>query len=82
MVRYRRNRIEGGQFFFTLTLDDRTSTALVDYIHYNPIKHGLVIQARDWPHSSFHRYVKEGALPADWAGNAEAKTLLEFGERR
>src|ERR1700758_2505145 len=32
----------------------------VDYIHFNPIKHGLVERVRDWPHSSFHRYVKEG----------------------
>jgi putative transposase len=62
--------------------DDLDFSRHVDYIHYNPIKHGLVTQVRDWPHSSFHRYVKEGALPADWAGNAEEKTLLEFGERR
>src|SRR5262245_56105312 len=32
----------------------------VDYIHYNPVKHGLVARVVDWPHSSFHRYVQEG----------------------
>jgi putative transposase len=32
MVRYRRNRLEGGTFFFTLTLADRGSTALVDHV--------------------------------------------------
>jgi putative transposase len=52
----------------------------IDYIHFNPVKHGLVARARDWPHSSFHRYVRDGVLPADWAGD-----LLEspggFGER-
>jgi putative transposase len=37
---------------------------------------------RDWAHSSFHRYVKEGVLPADWAGNADEEAPLEFGERR
>jgi putative transposase len=42
----------------------------VDYIHYNPVKHGLVSRARDWPHSSFHRYVERGILPADWGGDA------------
>jgi len=42
----------------------------VNYIHYNPVKHGLVMRVADWPHSSFHRYVAQGMLPADWAGDA------------
>src|SRR6266540_166560 len=42
----------------------------VDYIHFNPVKHGYVTQVRDWPHSSFHRYVTRGVLPSDWGGNA------------
>jgi putative transposase len=165
MVRYRRNRIEGGIYFFTLALADRRSTALVDhiatlraafrvtrrarpfaidaivilpdhlhaiitlpqddsdfpgrwrrikgyfsshllrtgqpakryangelaiwqrrywehtirdeedfarhvdYIHYNPVKHGLTKRVCDWPHSSFRRYVRQGLLPLDWAGD-------------
>jgi putative transposase len=39
-----------------------------DYIHYNPVKHGLVSQVIDWRYSSFHRYVRQGVLPADWGG--------------
>ena len=39
-----------------------------DYIHFNPVKHGHVSQVCDWPHSSFHRYVAQGVLPLDWAG--------------
>ncbi len=42
----------------------------VDYIHFNPVKHGWVRQVRDWPYSSFHRYVRQGLLPADWGGAA------------
>jgi len=41
----------------------------VDYIHFNPVKHGLVSRVRDWPYSSFHRYVREGLLADDWAGD-------------
>jgi putative transposase len=37
----------------------------VDYIHWNPVKHGHVKCAVDWPYSSFHRYVKEGIHPHD-----------------
>jgi len=52
----------------------------VDYIHFNPVKHGLVPRVRDWPYSSFHRYVKEGILPDDWAGDA-GQDGANFGER-
>jgi|SRR5580704_6792277 putative transposase len=51
----------------------------VDYIHYNPVKHGLVPRVVDWPHSSFHRYVEQGILPDDWAGNAR-ELVGDFGE--
>jgi putative transposase len=53
----------------------------VDYIHINPVKHGLVTRVRDWPFSSFHRMVKLGAYPEDWAGDV-AGYDGEFGERR
>lgn len=51
----------------------------VDYIHFNPVKHGCVARVCDWPHSSFHRYVSEGLLPFDWGGNL-VDTTGEFGE--
>lgn len=38
------------------------------YTYFNPVKHGLVGQVRDWPYSSFHRDVKQGIFPADWGG--------------
>jgi len=50
----------------------------VDYIHYNPVKHGCVARAGDWPYSSLHRFVREGALPADWGIGAAVEG--EFGE--
>jgi putative transposase len=52
----------------------------VDYIHFNPIKHALVQRVRDWPYSSFHRYVRDGILPEDWAGDA-GQSGGSFGER-
>jgi putative transposase len=170
MVRYRRNFISGGTFFFTLTLVDRTSRALVnhvdalraprpftidavvvlpdhlhivmtlpegdadypnrwrlikrrfteavmksgtpvarhqngepalwqrrfwehtirndrdyerhiDYVHFNPVRHGLVARVCDWPHSSFHGYVRRGLLPKDWGGDF-SQDRGSFGERR
>lgn len=43
----------------------------VDYIHRNPLKHGLVSRVVDWPLSSFHRYVEAGIYPSDWCGVEE-----------
>jgi putative transposase len=39
----------------------------VDYIHYNPVKHGHAARPADWPWSSFLRHVDLGQYPADWA---------------
>jgi len=39
----------------------------VEYIHYNPVKHGLAGTPRDWRYSSFHGYVEKGLYPYDWA---------------
>ncbi len=38
----------------------------VDYIHYNPVKHGYVNKVQEWPWSSFHRHVKKGVYPLNW----------------
>jgi putative transposase len=53
----------------------------VDYVHFNPVKHGLVGRVCDWPYSSFHRYVRRGVLPQDWGGDF-AQGQASFGERR
>jgi putative transposase len=49
--------------------DDRDMERHINYIHYNPVKHGLTTCVADWPHSSFHRYVKCCDLPLDWGGD-------------
>ena len=53
--------------FWEHTIRDETEFAQhVDYIHYNPVKHGLVGCPKDWPFSTIHRYVANGAYPSDW----------------
>lgn len=49
--------------------DEEDLERCVDYIHYNPVKHGLVENVIDWPYSSFHQYVKNGILDADWGND-------------
>ena len=60
--------------------DDRDLQVHVDYIHFNPVKHGLVKRAADWPYSSFHRYVRKGWLTKDWASDPGAFDEGGYGE--
>jgi len=46
--------------------DDADLQAHVDYIHNNPVRHGLVSRAANWPYSSFHCFVQKELVPADW----------------
>ena len=48
--------------------DDDDYARHVDYIHWNPVKHGHVSHVADWPHSSFHRHVARGVYPLHWGG--------------
>ncbi|MBI5604334.1 MAG: transposase [Deltaproteobacteria bacterium] len=52
--------------------DERDYRNHCDYIHYNPVKHGLVKYPRDWPHSSFHEFVEKGLYPESWSGSVNA----------
>lgn len=54
--------------------------AYMDYIHYNPVKHGLVRSALDWPYSTFHRYVRLGIYPENWGGEIIEASEHQFGE--
>ncbi len=65
-----------------LIRDERDYAAHVDYVHINPVKHKHSSRVIDWPHSSFHRFVRDGLLPSDWAGDVnELLNLDAFGER-
>lgn len=49
----------------------------VDYIHYNPVKHGLAEAPKDWAYSSFHRFVRDGVYAKDW-GESESINLPDW----
>ena len=51
-----------------LIRDERDFRLHMDYLHANPVKHGLVRSVADWAWSSFHRCVRQGVYPADWVG--------------
>ena len=59
--------------------DERDYAAHVDYVHINPVKHGLVSRVADWPYSSFHKFVAAGVYSLDWAGGVDVELVM--GER-
>lgn len=61
-----------------IIIDEYDYSRHVDYIHWNPVKHGLVKQVEDWSYSSFHQHVNQGVYPLDWAGNADDS--ITYGE--
>jgi putative transposase len=60
--------------------DDDDFARHIDYIHFNPVKHGHVEHVADWPHSSFHRMLRLGFYPPSWGGSAIVRES-SFGER-
>jgi putative transposase len=65
------------RFWEHLIRDEDDFARHVDYIHYNPVKHGHVQHATDWPYSTFHRFEREGVYARDWAG-AKGGVELEY----
>ena len=66
------------RFWEHMIRDDGDYARHMDYIHYNPVKHGHVRTVSEWPHSTFHRCVSAGLYPPDWGGGDE---ILQAGER-
>jgi len=52
----------------------------MDYLHFNPVKHGMVENVGDWPFSTFHRCVREGVYPGSWGGSGDVTRAEDFGE--
>ncbi len=56
------------RFWEHLVCDQEDLNRCLDYLHWNPVKHGYVSQVADWPYSTFHRFVREGVYPKGWGG--------------
>jgi putative transposase len=56
--------------------DDTDLARHIDYVHFNPVKHGHASIASGWPHSSIHQYIRSGELTIDWAARPEEAAAL------
>ncbi|MFZ6679412.1 REP-associated tyrosine transposase [Undibacterium sp. Tian12W] len=63
------------RFWEHMIRDDDDLEKHVDYLHYNPVKHGYVDNASDWPYSSLHKFVEKGLLDSSWGDNVSSLDL-------
>jgi putative transposase len=78
--RRREHKAERGiwqrRYWEHLIADEDDLNRHADYIHINPVKHGYVTRAADWPHSSIHRYIRRSWMPEDWAAEPAGIGIL------
>ena len=80
-IRHRRRGVWQPRFWEHALRDERDYARHFDYIHYNPVKHGLVECPRDWPYSTFHHWVKQGVYDPQWGcGIAERLDFSDLAE--
>jgi len=77
----RRNRRQGvwqPRFWEHAIRDAADFWLHLNYIHLNPVKHGLAAYPRDWPWSTFRRWVREGYYEEDWLGPTDLSENIEY----
>jgi putative transposase len=55
--------------------EEEDYTRHMDYIHFNPVKHGYVGKASDWQYSSIHQAIARGDMAEDWGGCADLQLI-------
>jgi putative transposase len=67
------------RFWEHLIRDDLDYERHINYIHYNPVKHGYVSKPNDWPYSSIHKFIRNNVFSSQWGADNEFNTTA-FGE--
>ncbi len=60
--------------------DEKDYEAHVNYIHYNPVKHGYVKSPKDWRYSTFHKFVEKGVYKIDWGASENINFEVRVGK--
>lgn len=66
------------RYFEHTIIDEKDLNNHLDYVHYNPVKHGLVDKVKDLAFSSFHRFVEQNNYELDWGSVEDVKNILEL----
>lgn len=75
LLRKREKGVWQQKFWEHCIRDDMDFNAHCDYIHYNPVKHGLARSPGEWPHSTFGQFVQAGFYPPDWGHSISPQVM-------
>jgi putative transposase len=73
-------RIWQPRFWDHIIRDQEDMNRHIDYIHYNPVKHGHTANHHQWGYSSLGKYLKDGYYSADWGVNERLHFSGGYGE--
>jgi putative transposase len=76
----RSGRVWQNRFWDHIIRDQKDMNRHIDYVHFNPAKHGYVNSPFDWTHSSIHKYHTEGFYSRDWGLRITPDSEAKFGE--
>jgi len=80
-TKHRESTVWQRRFWEHQIRDQQDFNRHMDYIHWNPVKHGHVTRVIDWPYSTFHRYVTQGIYSSNWGDDqTESYSTSDFGE--
>ena len=66
------------RYFEHTIIDENDLNKHLDYVHYNPAKHGLVADTKDWEYSTFHKFVKNNMYDESWGSDQVPKSVIEL----
>lgn len=79
-IKHRESDVWQRRFFDRLIRNETELERRIDYMHFNPVKHGYCKRPIDWPHSSLKRYVAAGVLPEDWGTSTNRDCDLDLSD--
>jgi putative transposase len=74
-IKHRDATIWQRRFYEHRIRDERDFEIHMDYVHFNPVRHGHAESVAAWPFSTFHRHVREGMYAPDWGGTQQAQSM-------
>lgn len=63
------------RYFEHTIINENDLTNQINYIHYNPVKHGIVNSVRDWKYSSFHKFVVQNLYDKNWGSSKDIENI-------
>ena len=66
------------RYFEHTILDENDFEKQLNYIHYNPVKHNLVQNVKDWEYSSFRKFVKQGVYEENWGTSFDVEKIKDL----